>query len=335
VVVLHVTPRAPAATYYAIEDRVSRIPGVRAAGFIQMVPLQNWGWEADFNVRGRPSPPGQRRVTELRYVTPGYFGALGIPVVRGRGLSAGDTADAPPVVLINEALARRYFPNEDPVGRELDRGTIAGVVGDVRNVRLDRPAQPELYYPAAQNITMTSDLGMSLIVRTDGPPEPMIPALRAAVRAEAPSLAIFNVKSMAQVVADSLWELHLYRWLIGLFAGLTLLLAAIGLHGVMSYTATSRTREFAIRLALGFHPVALARLVVIRALALAAAGLSLGILATMLLRPLLRTLPLGGTPDAATCAAISVLLLAIALVACVVPALRAAAVDPVTALRHE
>jgi putative ABC transport system permease protein len=335
VVVLHLTPRAPAADYYAIEDRVSQIAGVQAAGFIQMVPLQNWGWEADFGIRGRPPDPGQRRVTELRYVTPGYFRALGIPIVRGRGLTAGDTADAPRVIVVNEALARRYFPNDDPVGRELDRGTIVGVVGDVRNVRLDRPPQPELYYPAAQNVAMTSDLGMSLLVHTDGPPEPMIPALRAAVRAVAPTLAIFNVKSMDEVVADSLWELRLYRWLIGLFAALTLLLAAIGLYGVISYTATSRTREFAIRLALGFHPAALARLVVTRALALAAAGLSFGAIATLLLRPLLRTLPLGAGPDAATCAGISAVLLTIALVACVVPAIRAAAVDPVTALRHD
>ena len=110
-----------------------------------MVPLQNWGWEADFAIRGRPPDQGQRRVTELRYVTPGYFRALGIPIVRGRGLTAGDTADAPRVIVVNEALARRYFPNDDPVGRELDRGTIVGVVGDVRNVRLDRPPQPEVY----------------------------------------------------------------------------------------------------------------------------------------------------------------------------------------------
>src|SRR6185369_12876936 len=111
VVVLHMTPRAPAADYYAIEDRISQIPGVQGAGLIQMVPLQNWGWEADFNVRGQPPEPGQRRTTELRYVTPGYFRALGIPLLRGRGLLPGDAEGAPAVVLVNDALARRYFPN--------------------------------------------------------------------------------------------------------------------------------------------------------------------------------------------------------------------------------
>jgi predicted permease len=335
VVVLHMTPRAPAADYYAIEERVSQVPGVLGAGLIQMVPLQNWGWEADFNVRGQAAAPGQRRTTELRYVTPGYFRAFGIPILRGRGLLPGDTEAAPKVVLVNDALARRYFPNDDPVGRVLDRGTIVGVVGDVRSVHLDRPAEPELYYPAAQNVAMTSDLGMSLVVRTEQPPEPMIPALRAAVRVVTPNLAIFNVKMMDQVIADSLWDLRLYRWLIGLFAGLTLLLAAIGLYGVISYTATSRTREFAIRLALGSRTGALARLVLGRGLVLVAAGIAVGAGLTYLLRPALRNLPIGGGPDAATCAAIAAVLVAIALLACAVPALRAAAVDPVTALRHE
>jgi predicted permease len=335
VVVLHLTPRAPAADYYAIEDRVSQIPGVLGAGLIQMVPLQNWGWEADFDVRGQPPAPGQRRTTELRYVTPGYFRAFGIPILRGRGLLPGDTEGAPPVVVVNDALARRYFANEDPVGRVLNRGTIVGVVGDVRSVHLDRPAEPELYYPAAQNVAMTSDLGMSLVVRTAGPAEPMIPALRAAVRAVTPNLAIFNVKMMEQVVADSLWDLRLYRWLIGLFAGLTLLLAAIGLYGVISYTATSRTREFAIRLALGSRAGALARLVLGRGLVLAAAGVAFGAFATYLLRSTMRGLPIAGGPDAATYAAISAVLVVIALAACAIPALRAAAVDPVTALRHE
>jgi hypothetical protein len=130
VVVLHLTPLAPAAEYYAIEDHVSGIPGVQGAGFIQMVPLQNWGWEAGFEVRDRPQEGGRRRVTELRYVTPGYFRALGIKVVRGRGFLPGDTADAPPVIVVNEALARRHFPNEDPIGRQLDRGTIIGIIAD-------------------------------------------------------------------------------------------------------------------------------------------------------------------------------------------------------------
>ncbi|HET7696385.1 MAG TPA: ABC transporter permease, partial [Vicinamibacterales bacterium] len=163
VAVLQLTPRAAAADYQAIEDRVAQVPGVRAAGLIQMVPLQNWGWEADFNIRGRAPEPGVRRVIELRYITPGYFQAMGIPIVSGRAFTAADTPTAPPAVIVNETLARRYFPGENVIGRELDRGFIVGVAADVRNVRLDRPTAPELYYPVAQNIAMTSDLGMSLI----------------------------------------------------------------------------------------------------------------------------------------------------------------------------
>ena len=171
VLTLHVTPRTEAQDYYAIERRVAQLPGVRDVGLTQLVPLQNWGWTADFSVEGRAPDPQRRSIAGLRYVTPGYFRALGIPIVRGRGFVEGDTADAPRVILVNEALARQYFPGEDPVGRNLDRGAIVGVVGDVRQVHLDRPAEPEIIYPAAQNVAVASDLGMSLIVRTAMPPE--------------------------------------------------------------------------------------------------------------------------------------------------------------------
>lgn len=335
VLTLHLTPRAEAPAYYAIEQRVSQLPGVRAAGFTQLIPLQNWGWIGDFSIRGRPPDPSRRAVAGLRYVTPGYFRALGIPLIRGRTFTEGDTSDAPRVILINEALARQYFPGEDPVGRDLDRGTIVGVVGDVLQVRLDRPAEPEIYYPAAQNVTMASDLGMSLIVRTSVPPEPQTDAIRAAVRDVNPNLAVFNVKTMERVLADSLWELNLYRWLIGLFAALALLLAAIGLYGVMSYNVTSRMREFAVRLALGSDPAALSRLVLGRALRLAAAGLVGGVAIALALSPAMSKLPIGTTSDPVTYAAICVLLFGIALLACAIPALRVAAVNPATALRHD
>ena len=268
-------------------------------------------------------------------MTPGYFRALGIPLLRGRALTEGDTADAPRVILVNDAFARRYFPAEDAVGRELDRGTIVGIVGDVRHAGLDRPAEPELYYPAAQNVAMASDIGMSLIVRTAATPERVTETVRAAVRDVNPSLAIFNVKTMEQVLADSLWELNLYRWLIGLFAALALVLAAIGLYGVISYSVTSRTREFAVRLALGSAPMGLAWRLLARAAALAGAGLAAGILAALAVTPSLRKLSanLGGDP--ATYAAIAALLLALALAACVLPAIRVTRVNPATALRHE
>jgi predicted permease len=333
VLTLHVTPRADVQHYYAIESRVAQLPGVRAAGFIQFMPLQNWGWFGGFTISGR-SVQG-RPSSELRYVTPGYFEALGIPLVRGRSFTAADEAGAPRVILINEALARRYFPNEDPVGIELDRGTIVGVTGDVRQATLDQAAEPVIFYPAAQNVAMTSDVGMTLVVRTASEPERLAPAIRAVVRDVNPSLAIFNIKTMQEVVADSLWELNLYRWLVGSFATLALVLATIGLYGVIAYSASSRMREFAVRLALGSEPGRLARLVVGHGARLAAAGLAAGLLAAVMLAPVLRSVSPNLEADWITYAAIGLLLLVVALGACALPALRVAGVNPADALRHE
>jgi putative ABC transport system permease protein len=350
---LHLTPRAPARDYYAIEDRVAHLPGVAAAGFTQLVPLQNWGWEADFTIRGRPREG--RPIAGLRYVTPGYFRALGIPVLRGRPFTDQDTPDSLRVVIVNDALARKYFHGEDPVGRELDRGTIVGVIGDVRQAGLDRPVDPEIYYPAAQNVTMASDIGMSLVVRTTGGggesswrltdvfaptgsatrPDPLVDLIRAEVRDVNPSLAIFNVRDMEQVVADSLWELRLYRWLIGLFASLALVLSAIGLSGVISYAVTSRTREFAVRLALGSERSALARLVLRQGAQLAGAGLAAGAVTLCALVSAAGGLPEAIRPQPSHMVVTAALVFVIAALACALPAMRVAAVDPATALRHE
>jgi predicted permease len=333
VLTLHLTPRAEASDYYAIAQRVSAMSGVRGAGFTQLVPLQNWGWEAQFTIYGRPTR--DQPVAGLRYVTPGYFDALGIQVVNGRGFTDADAPGAPRVIVVNEALVRRYLPDSDPVGMALDRGTIVGVIGDVRQSGLHRPAEPEIFYPAAQNVTMASDVGMSLVVRTDGPPGPLIGAIRAAVRDVNPRFAIFNVKTMNDVIADSLWELTLYRVLITLFAALALLLAAMGLFGVMSYNATSRMREFAVRLALGSNPAGLGRLVLERGALLAVAGLAVGALVAEQLLLLFGGLPIGGRPDLVIYLLAAAVLLSIALVACVIPAIRVTLVDPATALRQE
>jgi putative ABC transport system permease protein len=272
---------------------------------------------------------------ELRSVTPGYFQALGIPIRLGRGVTEADSVATPPPIVINDALARTYFPGENPVGRALNRGTIVGVAGDVRHAGLDRPPYPQIYAPVNRSAGIAPDIGMSLIVRGRAAPETLVTAVRAAVREVNPTLAIFNIKTMAQIVADSLWELELYRWLIGLFAALALLLAAIGLSGVIAYSVTTRVREFAVRLALGSDAAALARLVMTRGIGLAGVGLVVGALAALALARMLQQLPAAVAPDRVVFAAISGLVLAIALVACLLPALRVTRVDPATVLRHE
>jgi predicted permease len=333
------TPRTDVRQYYEIADRVAELPGVRAAGFTQMLPLQNWGWTSnstDFRVRGRPdtqSPPFQ---VELRYVTPGYFQALGIPVRKGRGFTAADTRDAPPVILINETLARRYFADEDPVGRETTRGTIVGVVGDVRQVNLDRSAHPDIYYPIAQNWSQVSELGMSLVVRTENRPEAVIEPVRSVVRAVNPDLAIFNVRTMDGVIEDWLSDFTLYLSLMVSFALLALLLAATGTYGVISYVATSRTREFAIRVALGAGKTRVTQLVLRQAIFLTALGLGIGACVIVAATPLLQNLPITvRPPDVATLAPVALLIGTVAVVACLAPARRAANVDPMSMLRSE
>ncbi|HUF76764.1 MAG TPA: ABC transporter permease, partial [Longimicrobiales bacterium] len=334
VLTMHLTPGVPAGSYYAIAERVALLPGVRAAGFTQLLPLQNWGWEAHFRISGRDTT--ERRIAGLRYVTPGYFRALGIPLLRGRELTAADRPDAPPVILINDALARRYFDGGDPIGVETDRGTIVGVVGDARQVGLDRPAEPELYYPAAQNVTMASDIGMTLVVRTGGgSPMALIDPVRAAVADVDPGLAIFDVRTMDQVVADSLRDLNLFRWLLGLFASVAVTLTAIGVYGVISYSAKVRSREFAVRLAVGAGRAGLARLVLARGVRLAALGLGAGAVVALALAPALEQLPRGLHADPAAYAAVAGLLLVVALAASLLPALRVTGLSPATVLRED
>jgi putative ABC transport system permease protein len=315
-----------------LAERVSQIPGVRAAGFISMLPLQNSGWNGGFTIRGRAGL-GQ---SELRYVTPGYFRAMGIPIRRGRDFSARDTSDVPRFILINEALARRYFPNEDPVGRTLDRGTIIGVAGDVRQSTLDVPAQPEIYYAVAQNFAQIRRLGSTLVVRGDGPPEALVGAIRAAVREVNPNQGLFRVATMQRVIEESLASPRLYAWLLGLFGFLGAVLAAAGIYGVVAYLVALRTREFGIRMALGADAGRVLRLVLRRGAVLAALGLAMGMGAAVALTRVLQGLLYGVTAtDPVTFGAMAMLLAAVALAACLVPARRATKIDPMTALRHE
>jgi putative ABC transport system permease protein len=325
--------------FYDIADRVRQVPGVRDAGFTQMLPLQSWGWtgnSTDFRLRGQPPSPDPLFSMELRYVTPGYFQTLAIPIRRGRVFTAADNRDATPVIMINEALAQRQFGSDDPVGKETTRGTIIGIVADVRQQHLDRAAAPEVYYPIAQNWSQIGELGMSLVVKTEGPPLPLIDGIRQAIREKNPRLAIFSIKTMERIVADSMSEFIIYLALMTGFAGIALFLASTSTYGVISYVAASRTREFAIRTALGAGRSQVSRLVLANGIRLTLIGLGCGLPLVLMARPLLRNLPVSVRgPDVVTIVPVAIAIGLVALLASLVPARRAASADPMSTLRNE
>jgi len=323
--------------FYEIAERVRQMPGVIQSGFTQMLPLQSWGWfanSADFPYRGQQPTNGELFTMELRYVTPGYFETLGISIKRGRGFEASDMRGSGRVIVINETLAKLAFRGDDPMGKETTRGTIVGIVADVRQVNLDREAAPEVYYPIAQNWSQVGELGMSLVVKTSGPPLPLIDGIRSRIREVNPNLAIFDIKTMDQVVADSLSDFLLYLKLMSTFAAVALFLALMGTYGVISCIATSRSREFAIRAALGAGRTQVVWLVLSDALRLTAAGLAIGVTGVLIARPLLANLPVTvRPPNANTVLFVMVLIAAAAIIACLMPARRAASEDPLSTLR--
>ncbi len=318
--------------FRAIEDRVLQIPGVRAAGFTTALPMQGPGFLGTFTIAGRPpEPEGRRRTTRLRYITPGYFAALGIPLRKGRLFTDGDKAQAASVVLVNEAFVSQHLPNEDPISVILDRGNIVGVVGNVRQ-SLGLPPDPEIYYSLEQ----TSYTGATLVVRGNIPPESFIAAVRFAIRDVNANQAVYNVKTMKTVLAESLADLNLHLWLIALFAGLALALSMVGIYGVMSYTVSSRRREFGIRMALGAGRSDVLRLVVGQGFRMTLVGVGIGVLGALASTRFLSFLLFGVKPtDPLTFVAVSLILTAVALLASYIPARRATKVDPMVALRYE
>lgn len=318
----------------AIEDRVSRVPGVRVAGFISMLPLQHFGWGAGFQIPGRPGI----RQTELRYVTPGYFRAIGTPIRAGRDFTDADRDPGPEsrVIVVNEALARQHFPGENPVGMRIDRGLIVGVAADVRQARLSEPATPIVFYTMAQNFAQIRNNGSTLVVSGHVPVENLTAAIRAAVREVNPSQSLFRVETMRRVVENSLAGQRLYTWLLTLFAAIGALLAVAGIYGVVAYLVTLRTREFGIRMALGADAGRVLGMVMRRGAVVVGLGLALGVAGAAMLTRVLGSILYGVTAtDPATFAAMAGLLAVVALSACLIPALRASRVDPAVALRVE
>ncbi len=326
--------------YRPVLDRVTALPGVTAAGWISVLPIQDYWYNGSFAIEGRPpAPRGQEPVAEHREVSPGYFTALGIPIRAGRNFSEQDAAGAPLAVIVNEALVRKYFPHEDPIGQRLVidtlKLTIVGVAGDVRGAGLDQAPMPEFYVSYLQ-LPEFLPSAMSLVVRATVPPESLTPAVRGAIQSIDPTQPIYDVETMDQVVSASLADRRLYLWLLGAFAGIALVLAAAGIYGVTSYLVAQRTREMGIRLALGAEARSLVALVVRQGAQVAALGTLAGLAGAYALTRLLSSLLYGvSATDPAVFAGVAALLAGVALVACYVPARRVTRVDPTIALREE
>ncbi|HZF13341.1 MAG TPA: ABC transporter permease [Thermoanaerobaculia bacterium] len=331
-----------AALYRPVLERARALPGVREAGWVDALPLQNWGINGDFAIEGRPpARAGEKPFAEVRSASPGYFEALGIRRLAGRDFADRDDRGAPRVAVINRELARRYFARENPLGRRIGWPeekmwfTIVGVVDDVREARLSRPPAPQWYlsYLQAQNEWIPE---MTLVVRGQSDPGALTRPLIAAVREVDPEQPVFNVKPMERILAESVSDSRLSFVLLSLFAALAVALAAAGIYGVMSYLVAERTREMGMRMALGAGRRDLYLLVFRQALPQIAGGVLLGLAGSLALSRLLRVWLFGVAPtDPQTFAAVTVGLVGVALAAVYLPSRRAARVDPMVALRAE
>jgi putative ABC transport system permease protein len=324
--------------YQRALEQLSSLPGVQSAAAITGVPMAGGFGSRYFRVEGRPpQPAGQGFNANVNLTTPGYFRTMNIPLIDGRDFDERDVTKAPDAVVINQEMARRYWPDENPIGGRLAIGdgpwrTVIGVVGDVKQSGLDVDTRPEMFWPYYQ-----MPVGFAtFVVRTSGDPAAMTSAVRGAMQSVDKDLPVYNIKTVNDVISESVAPQRLNMLLLGIFAGLALVLAAVGIYGVISYSVSQRTREIGIRMALGASHSSVVRHVVGEGMILALSGVAIGLVASFFLTRLLSTLLFGvSTTDPITFAVISILFTGVSIVASFVPARRATKVDPMVALRYE
>jgi putative ABC transport system permease protein len=338
----YTTPAARRLFYERVLDELRRMPGVEAASASLCTPVVGQCWGSVYLLSDHPVP-SQTDLPDSAFnmVESSYFRTMRVPLKEGRFFDATDTPDSPPVVVINESMAKKWWPHESPIGKRIKQGwpqdnspyrEIVGVVGDVPQDGLDATIRTEVFLPMSQH----PDTSLTLLIRTSRLPMSLAKPAIAAVHAIDKDQAVTAVKPMSQYITESLARRRFHTLLLGLFGVLALLLASVGIYGVVSYGVTQRRREIGIRAALGAHPRDVLRLVVGQALRLAGVGMAIGIVAAFAVTRFLASLLFGvGSTDPLTFGGVGVVVTAVVVVACARPARRAMAVDPATVLRSE
>jgi predicted permease len=329
-----------AVVLHEMMERIRALPGVRSSGVVNALPITG-GPSTGFVIEGRPTPRlGEEPGADIRVADPGYFPAMAIPLVAGRVFDENDRATSPRVVVINQTLARTFWPTENPLGKRITMkdwgppltGEIIGVVGDVKGDGLDAAVGPMIYWP----YTQFSLIFNTVVVRTEGDPVRMTAAVEAQIWSVDKNQPVSRVRTMEALLSDSVARRRLYVVLLGVFSGVALLLAAAGIYGVVSYSVNQRTREIGIRVALGAHRRDVLRMVLGKGVQLALIGEAIGFLVALGLARLIASMLFGvAAADPTTFAAVALLLTSVALAACFFPARRAIRVDPMVALRYE
>jgi putative ABC transport system permease protein len=329
------------AFYNQLLERISTLPGMQACALISDPPMSGNSNAIAFAVEGRPPlPPDQFQDAEAYTASEDYFRVMNIPVKRGRAFTSEDRADGPLSMVINETFARRYFPGEDPLSHRITLNNpqqgpwaqIVGIVGDVRHDGMGAEPYPQMYSATSQS----PPRGATLVMKTEADPSSLISAVRSEIRNIDAGLPLYNIRPMEQLTRESMARPRFNTFLIALFAALALLLASVGIYGVMSYSVTQRTHEIGVRMALGAASTDITRMIVWHGLKVSLAGVTVGLGASFALTWLMKSLLYGvSATDPLTFAAIAALLTLVAMVACYIPARRATRVDPMIALRYE